>query len=58
MKTRERYGEDNGCAKLTEQAVIAIRASSKTRVALAEEYGVDRRTIRRVAKREGWKHVP
>jgi HNH endonuclease len=56
----------NGLAKphpfprrLTEKQVVEIRAryGSEETMALAREYGVNRSTIRRVAKGEIWKHL-
>jgi helix-turn-helix, Psq domain len=53
-------GEQVATAKLTEVAVLAIRAIHASGVsmrALARDYGVSRPTIRRVVTREYWKHV-
>lgn len=54
--TRAR-GETNGTAKLTEDAVRAIRASADTYRVLAARYGVGRDQIGRVVRRESWSHV-
>lgn len=58
--TERARGEDHGGARLTEQQVRTIRsrreAGELTRV-LAAEFGVDRRQIGRIARRERWAHV-
>jgi transcriptional regulator with XRE-family HTH domain len=43
--------------KLTEEAVLAIRASNKTNAALATQYGVCRQQISKVCTRENWGHL-
>ena len=53
-------GEDGSMAKLTELQVLDIRGrvekgESKNR--LAEEYGVNRTTIRNIVKRKLWAHI-
>ena len=58
---RTAMGEKQGSAKLTEEAVIIIRASIprglwNTRDA-AIVFGVDPSTIRRIARGQGWEHV-
>jgi hypothetical protein len=53
-------GELVASAKLTEAAVLAIRAANASGIsirALAREYSVSRPTIKRVVTREYWKHV-
>ncbi len=61
-KGRNVKGSQNGSAKLTEQAVLAIRERySKGRVsiqALADEYGINRSTMSLALARHKWKHVP
>ena len=44
-------------AKLTEQAVVEIRASSLSMTELARRYGVHRCTIARVVQGRKWRHV-
>ena len=51
-------GEDAGGAKLTEDDVRAIRQSSKTQVALAQEYGVDQSAVSLIRNRKTWRHIP
>lgn len=51
-------GSRHGNAKLTEDAVIRIRADSRTGVALAKEYNVSTTTISKVRKHLFWRHVP
>jgi hypothetical protein len=53
-------GEQVASAKLTEAAVLAIRAAHASGLstrALAREYRVSRPTIKRVVTRVYWKHV-
>lgn len=61
-KGRQRRGEDQGNAKLTENQVTEIRqrhaAGNITQRALATQYGVSQKTIMNVVKRVAWSHVP
>ena len=50
-------GEANGRSKLTNELVLAIRASSASCVELAKELGVNKATISKVKLRKTWKHV-
>lgn len=50
-------GERHGSAKLTVDAVHAIRASDETSAALAARFGVGRQAIDKVRKGERWSHV-
>jgi len=53
-------GQTNGCAKLTEALVSAIRqayAAGTSRADLAERYAVTRKNIDLVVTRKTWKHV-
>ena len=53
-------GTHRPTAKLDDQKVREIRKRSdagETRTALAKEYGVTTTVIRRIARRESWKHV-
>ena len=50
-------GSKNGRAKLTEQDVIAIRASDKTNAELARMYNVSRANIGHIIKRRFWTHI-
>ncbi len=54
-------GETHGLAKLTNEAVLAIRAihatSGLSSYALAPLFGVAPRTIRHVVQRTRWKHI-
>lgn len=56
-KGRARLGETNGAAKLTRDAVLAIRCRSDSHRDLARQYGCTETLIRKVRKREVWKHV-
>lgn len=61
-KKRHMYGELSTSSKLTEVAVIDIRArfaaGNATRAELAKEYGVCRATISDIARGKSWKHIP
>jgi hypothetical protein len=50
-------GERSPNAKLTDQDVVAIRASNDTDSALAAYYKINRSTINRVRNKKAWKHV-
>lgn len=52
-------GERQHLAKLTEAAVLEIRSMAGTcsLTDLAARFGVDRTAVRRVIRRETWKHV-
>ena len=50
-------GELQGCAKLTEEAVLEIRASNKSNRKLAAYYGVGYSTIKDARNGKTWKHV-
>lgn len=50
-------GERNGSAKLTDDAVCAIRASSQPSRELSAMYGVSMWTIQYVRRGNGWKHI-
>ena len=56
-KPRGARGELAGSAKLTQEDVRDIRASSKSRAQLAEQYGVTVQHIGRIIRREKWTHV-
>jgi transposase len=50
-------GEKCNSAKLTEEQVKTIRASTKTQRALAKEYGVSQPVITRIINRKIWTHI-
>lgn len=50
-------GERHHSAKLTEDDVRAIRASSEGQLQLASRYGVARRTINHIINRRIWRHI-
>jgi len=50
-------GEKSGSAKLTEEQVKAIRVSTKSQKAFAEEYGVCHPVISKIINRKSWTHV-
>lgn len=50
-------GEQHHAAKLTDDAVREIRASSDSALDLSRRYGVSRATVQDVNDRKTWKHV-
>jgi hypothetical protein len=50
-------GERTAAAKLTEQSVREIRASSESNMKLARKYGVNKRAIQFVRQGKTWRHV-
>ncbi|WP_082549806.1 HNH endonuclease signature motif containing protein [Mesorhizobium sp. Root157] len=60
-KKRHRYGvsrgADHGCAKLTEQQVRDIRASSGPSRIIAERFGISGRQVRDIRALKVWKHL-
>lgn len=59
MYGRPISGEENGCAKLTDEAVREIRRQAGTvaQRRLAREYGVSQATVWKVIKGRSWDHV-
>lgn len=54
------YGSKHGMASLTEEIVIKIREyadKGNTYVSIADFFGVDPSTIRRVVVKQSWKHI-
>lgn len=56
-KDRQHRGERHCFAKLTDAAVLTIRASSKSQHELAVEFGVHPATIRDAVTGKTWKHL-
>lgn len=57
-RSPRRPGERNcGGVKLTDEKVKAIRADTRVNRLIAVDYGVTRRTIDRIKRGEGWKHL-
>lgn len=54
---RTTRGEKNPMAKLTDEKVLAIRSSSLGWRELCAAFGISRRTVGQVQRREIWKHV-
>jgi len=50
-------GERNGKAKLTEDQVLAIRASASPGVQMAALYGVSTSVISQIRSRKAWAHI-
>lgn len=61
-KKRHRYGvsrgTDHGSARLTEDQVREIRASTEASEKIAPLYGVSGRQIRDIRTRKSWRHLP
>jgi hypothetical protein len=60
MKGRTAIGTRHGRAKLTEVDVMCIRELQDTvieQVYIADNFGVDARSIRKIFNRETWRHV-
>ncbi len=50
-------GEKHHAAKLTNNQVLAIRASKEGTKALAERYGVSKAAIQKIRRGDTWKHL-
>lgn len=50
-------GSAHWSSKLTEEQVLAIRASPETGYKLAKQYNVTQTTIHEIRKRKKWKHI-
>ncbi len=50
-------GEDHGMSKLNELKVLSIRDDGRTHSVIAGDYGVDRRLIGMIKRRQRWAHV-
>lgn len=50
-------GEQHPFAKVTDDIVRAIRASTLSQAALGRQYGISRQTVGEIRRREIWKHV-
>lgn len=56
-KLRHNFGERNGSAKLTDDDIRAIRASTEPQRAIAKRYGVVQQTISAIKTGAKWRHV-
>lgn len=56
-KTEYAVGERQGCAKLTSDSIPVILSDPRPASALAEQYGVNASTIRRVRQGIQWRHI-
>ena len=56
-RNRQPKGEANASSKLTEQQVLAIRASKSNASVLGREFGVHQSTIVQILKGKTWKHI-
>ena len=50
-------GERHGCAKLTEQQVLAIRADARSEHAIARAYLISPANVQRIKVRKLWRHI-
>ena len=50
-------GIKNGLAKLTDENVLAIRASKHSQVSIANHYNVTQALISKVINKKAWKHI-
>jgi hypothetical protein len=60
-RRRQPKGSANGQSVLTEDDVVSIRtrsAAGESAQALADVYGVAVTGIRRIKRRDSWRHVP
>ncbi|HVM93407.1 MAG TPA: HNH endonuclease [Terriglobales bacterium] len=53
----DQRGEKNGCAKLTESDVKAIRQSRESQRAIAEKYGISQAMVHLIKSRKKWAHI-
>ncbi len=51
---RRRRGESHGCAKLTEEDVVAIRADTRTARETAQDYPVSMWMVKRIRQGKNW----
>ncbi len=64
MKAKGRHaprtprGSRHGHAKLTEEQVLAIRASIGPQHIIAQQFGVSKPTVGYIRRRQTWKHLP
>ncbi len=56
-RSPDNVGESNPSARLSDDAVRAIRRSDEPRAVLAARYGVTTARIGQIIRRTGWKHV-
>lgn len=54
---RSAVGVKNGRAKLTEDQVREIRNSTKPKMALARDYGVNQKVIFDIKRKNTWRHI-
>ena len=57
-RARDNVGRANPRAKLTDQDILAIRASALNQRAIARLYGVSQKLISDVKLRKSWRHLP
>lgn len=50
-------GEQHGCAKLTVQQVLEIRADERFNYKIATDYGVSFSQVGRIKRRDAWGHI-
>lgn len=56
-KGRQAQGSRNGCTKLTEAQVLAIRSDTRSCWAISSDYGVTHTQVFRIKSRRQWAHL-
>lgn len=56
-RNRSVRGSDHPCARLSEEDVVAIRASSETTAALSRKYGLTKAAVRSARNGKTWSHI-
>lgn len=54
---RSATGESNGNVKLTEEIVLAIRASELSQRQIARQFGISQGVVSQVKSRKTWRHI-
>lgn len=56
-KGRQAQGSRNGCTKLTETQVLAIRSDTRSSWTISSEYGVTHTQVSKIKSRRQWAHL-
>lgn len=56
-KAAPQTGSSNGCAKLTDDQVLAIKCSTEPTKTLVARYGVSRTTVKQIRNGSIWRHL-
>lgn len=57
-KNRQQRGTTHGRTHLTDEDVLAIRADTRSQVAIAKDYGITSPTVSAIKLGHTWKHLP